>query len=41
MITEREIRKATEKLKNNKPPFSDIIRNEMIEASVDTLMPVY
>ena len=40
MITEREIRKAAEKLKNNKSPFSDKIRNEMIKASIDTLMPV-
>ena len=30
MITEREIRKAAEKLKNNKSPFSDKISNEMI-----------
>ena len=41
MITEREIRKAAKKLKNNKSPFSDKIRNEMIKASIDTLMPVY
>ena len=41
MITEREIRKAAEKLKNNKSPFSDKIRNEVIKASIDTLMPVY
>ena len=41
MITEREIRKAAEKLKNNKSPFSDKIRNEIIKASIDTLMPVY
>ena len=41
MITEREIRKATENLKNNRSPFSDKIRNEMIKASIDTLMPVY
>ena len=41
MITEREMRKAAEKLKNNKLPFSDKIRNEMIKARVDTLMPVY
>ena len=41
MITEREIRKAAEKLKNNKSPFSDKIRNEMIKLSIDTLMPVY
>ena len=41
MITEREIRKAVEKLKNNKSPSSDKIRNEIIKASIDTLMPVY
>ena len=41
MITETEIRKAAEKLKNNKLLFLDKIRNEMIKASVDTLMPVY
>ena len=34
MITEREIRKAAEKLKNSKSPFSDK------KASIDTLMPV-
>ena len=41
MITERKIRKASEKLKNNKSPFPDKIRNEMIKAIIDTLMPVY
>ena len=35
------MRKAAKKLKNNKSPFSDKIRNEMIKASIDTLMPVY
>ena len=35
------MRKAAEKLKNNKLPFSDKIRNEMIKTRVDTLMPVY
>ena len=40
MITEKEIRKAAEKLKNNKSPFSDKIRNEMMKASIDTLIPV-
>ena len=40
-INENEIRKAAKKLKNNKSPFSDKIRNEMIKASIDTLMPVY
>ena len=29
-ITENEIRKAANKLENNKSPFSDKIRNEMI-----------
>ena len=41
MIIEREIRKAVEKLENNRSPFLDKIRNEMIKASIDTLMPVY
>ena len=41
MITGREIRKAAENLKNNRSPFSDKITNEMIKASIDTLMPVY
>ena len=41
LTTEREIRNAAEKLKNNKSPFSDKIRNEVIKASTDTLMPVY
>ena len=36
LITEREVRNAAEKLKNNKSPFSDKIRNEMIKASIDT-----
>ena len=40
-ITENELRKAANKLKNSKSPFSDEIRNEMINASLDTLMPVY
>ena len=40
-ITEREIRQAAEKLKNKKPPFVDKIRNEMIKASLEPLMPVY
>ena len=40
-INENEIRKAAKKLKNNKSPFSDKIRNEMIKASIDTLMLVY
>ena len=41
MITKSEIPQAAEKLKNNISPFSDKIRNEMIKASFDTLMPVY
>ena len=41
MIIESEIPQAAEKLKNNISPFSDKIRNEMIKASLDTLMPVY
>ena len=40
-MAEREIRKAAEKLKNIKSPFSDKTRNEMIKASIDTLMTVY
>ena len=40
-ITENEVRKAASKLKNSKSPFSDKITNEMINASLDTLMPVY
>ena len=36
MIIETETCKAEEKLKNNKSPFSDKIRNEMIKASIDT-----
>ena len=39
-ITENEVRKAASKLKNSKSPFSDKITNEMINASLDTLMPV-
>ena len=41
MITESEIPQAAEKLKNNISPFSDKIRNEMIKASLDALIPVY
>ena len=40
-ITEREIRQAAKKLKNKKSPFVDKIRNEMIKASLEPLMPVY
>ena len=41
MIIENEIRKATKKLKNNKSSYSDKIKNEMIKASSNDLMPVY
>ena len=41
LITELEIRTAAKKLKNNKSPFSDKIKNEMIESSLNELMPVY
>ena len=40
-ITVNEVRKAANKLKNSKSPFSDKIRNKMISASLDALMPVY
>ena len=40
-ITELEIRTAVKKLKNNKSPYSDKIRNEMIKASLNEMMPVY
>ena len=35
-ITENEIRKAAIKLKNNKSPIWDKIRNEMVKAGLDT-----
>ncbi|KAL9983510.1 hypothetical protein ACROYT_G005694 [Oculina patagonica] len=41
LITEIEIRKAAKKLKNNKSSYSDKIKNEMIKASINDLMPVY
>ena len=41
LITENEIRTAVKKLNNNKTPFSDKIRNEMIKASLHDMMPVY
>ena len=41
LITELEIRTAAKKLKNNKSPFSDKIKNEMIKSSLNELMPVY
>ena len=40
-ITKRQIRQAAKKLKNKKSPFVDKIRNEMIKASLEPLMPVY
>ena len=40
-ITELQIRTAVKKLKNNKSPYSDKIRNEMIRASLNEMMPVY
>ncbi|KAL9982766.1 hypothetical protein ACROYT_G004864 [Oculina patagonica] len=40
-INEQEIRQAVKKLKNKKSPFADKIRNEMIKASLGSLMPVY
>ena len=40
-ITEQEIRQAVKKLKNKKSPFVDKIRNEMIKASLESLMPVF
>ena len=41
LITELEIRTAAKKLKNNKSPFSDKIKNEIIKSSLKQLMPVY
>ena len=40
-ITEQEIRQAVKKLRNEKSPFIDKIRHEMITASLESLMPVY
>ena len=40
-ITEQEIRQAVKKLKNKKSAFVDKIRNEMIKASLEPLMPVF
>ena len=39
-IAEQEIRQAVKKLKNKKSAFVDKIRNEMIKASLESLMPV-
>ena len=41
LITEYEIRKAAKMLKNNKSSYSDKIKNGMIKASINDLMPVY
>jgi len=41
LITELEIRTAAKKLKNNKSPFSDKLKNEMNKSSLNQLMPVY
>ena len=38
-ITEQEMGQAVKKLKNEKSPFVDKIRNEMIKASLESLMP--
>ena len=38
-ITEQEIRQAVKKFKNEKSSFVDKIRNEMIKASLESLMP--
>ena len=40
VVTEHEIRQAVKTLKKKKSPFVDGIRNEMIEASLESLMPV-
>ena len=40
-ITEQEMGQAVKKLKNEKSPFVDKIRNEMIKASLESLIPVY
>ena len=41
-ITEAEIRTAVKKkLKNNKSPYSDKIRNEMIKTSLNEMILVY
>ena len=41
LITENEILIAARKLQNNKPAFSDKIKNEMIKASLQEMMPAY
>ena len=40
-ITELEIRTTVKKLKNNKFSYSNKIRNKMINASLNEMMPVY
>ena len=40
-ITENEIVTAAKRMKNNKSSFSDEIKNEMIKASLQDMMPVY
>ena len=40
-ITENEIVTAAKRMKNNKSSFSDKIKNEMIKASLQDMMPVY
>ena len=40
-ITELEIQIAVKKLKNNKSPYSDKIRNEMIKVILNGMMPVF
>ena len=39
--TDDEIRAAANKLKNKRSPFSDKIKNEMIKASINDMLPVY
>ena len=40
-ITENEIVTAAKRMKNSKSSFSDKIKNEMIKASLQDMMPVY
>ena len=40
-VAEQKLRQAVKKLKNKKLPFVDKIRNEMIKASLESLMPIY
>jgi len=41
LITENEIVIAAKRLQNNKAAFSDRIKNEMIKASLQEMMPAY